>query len=134
MIQKFLKTDFANKAKWLTDLAKKIKKDKSTAKISLAPTVDILESLGKVKKQQCLIGFALESENVIEYAKQKIKKKNLDFIVANSLADKGAGFEHDTNKISIIDKKGKVLNFGLKSKDLVAKDILNFTLNYLKKK
>ena len=85
------------------------------------------------KKQQCLIGFALESENVIEYATQKIKKKNLDFIVANSLQDKGAGFAGDTNKISIIDKKGKVFNYGLKSKEEVAKDILNFTINYLKK-
>jgi phosphopantothenoylcysteine decarboxylase / phosphopantothenate---cysteine ligase len=113
---------------------KKIKKDKSSLKINLAPTVDILASLGKIKKQQCLIGFALESENVIEYAKQKIKKKNLDFIIANSLEDKGAGFGHDTNKISIIDKKGKVVNYGLRSKEAVSKDILNFTLDYLKKK
>ncbi|MGZ3866831.1 MAG: phosphopantothenoylcysteine decarboxylase domain-containing protein, partial [Bacteroidia bacterium] len=112
---------------------KKIKKDKSSLKINLAPTVDILASLGKQKKSQCLVGFALESENVIEYAKAKIKKKNLDFIVANSLADKGAGFGHDTNKVSIIDKKGKVTDFGLKSKEDVAKDILNFTVNYLKK-
>lgn len=112
---------------------KKIKKDKSSLKINLAPTVDILASLGKQKKNQCLVGFALESENVIEYAKAKIKKKNLDFIVANSLEDKGAGFGHDTNKISIIDKKGKVTAFGLKSKEDVAKDILNFTVNYLKK-
>ncbi len=112
---------------------KKIKKDKSTGKINLTPTIDILATLGKQKKQQCLIGFALESENVIEYAKQKIKKKNLDFIVANSLEDKGAGFAGDTNKISIIDKKGKVVNYTLKSKEAVAKDILNFTINYLKK-
>ena len=112
---------------------KKIKKDKSSLQINLAPTIDILATLGKQKKQQCLIGFALESENVIEYATQKIKKKNLDFIVANSLQDKGAGFAGDTNKISIIDKKGKVFNYGLKSKEEVAKDILNFTINYLKK-
>ncbi|MGZ3863168.1 MAG: bifunctional phosphopantothenoylcysteine decarboxylase/phosphopantothenate--cysteine ligase CoaBC [Bacteroidia bacterium] len=112
---------------------KKIKKDKSALKINLAPTVDILASLGKQKKNQCLVGFALESENVIEYAKAKIKKKNLDFIVANSLEDKGAGFGYDTNKITIIDKKGKTTAFGLKTKEQVAKDILNFTINYLKK-
>ncbi|HWY39016.1 MAG TPA: bifunctional phosphopantothenoylcysteine decarboxylase/phosphopantothenate--cysteine ligase CoaBC [Bacteroidia bacterium] len=113
--------------------SKKIKKGKGSLKINLAPTTDILATLGKQKKQQCLIGFALESEHVIDYAKQKIKKKNLDFIVANSLEDKGAGFGYDTNKISIIDKKGKVTAYGLKSKEAVAKDILTFTLNYLKK-
>ena len=112
---------------------KKIKKDKSSGKIDLAPTVDILATLGKQKKKQCLVGFALESENVVDYAKQKVKKKNLDFIVANSLQDKGAGFAADTNKICIIDKKGKVVNYPLKTKEAVAKDILNFTINYLKK-
>ncbi len=112
---------------------KKIKKAKSSLQIKLKPNVDILATLGKQKKKQCLIGFALESENIIEYAKQKIKKKNLDFIVANSLADKGVRFGSDSNKISIIDKKGKVFNYSLKSKEAVAKDILNFTLNYLKK-
>ena len=113
--------------------SKKIKKDKTSLQIKLKPNVDILATLGKQKKRQCLIGFALESENVIEYAKQKIKKKNLDFIVANSLADKGVRFGSDSNKISIIDKKGKVFDYALKNKEAVAKDILNFTLNYLKK-
>ncbi len=112
---------------------KKIKKTKDNLKIKLEPTPDILATLGKQKKKQCLIGFALESENVIEYAKQKIKNKNLDFIVANSLQDEGAGFATDTNKVTIIDKKGKVFNYPLKSKEAVAKDILNFTLSYLKK-
>jgi len=112
---------------------KKIKKTKGALKLDLAPTVDILAALGKQKKKQCLIGFALESENAIAYAKEKIKKKNLDFIVANSLQDEGAGFATDTNKISILDKKGKVHYYPLKSKEAVAKDILNFTLNYLKK-
>lgn len=113
--------------------AKKIKKSKDNLQIRLAPTPDILATLGKQKKKQCLIGFALESENVIEYAKQKISKKNLDFIVANSLQDEGAGFAGDTNKVTIIDKKGKIYNYPLKSKEAVAKDIFNFTLNYLKK-
>lgn len=79
------------------------------------------------------MGFALETENVIEYATKKIKAKNLDFIIANSLQDAGAGFATDTNKISIIDNSGKVVSYDLKSKEDVAKDILNFTLNYLKK-
>jgi len=112
---------------------KKIKKTAADLKIKLAPTVDILAALGKEKKKQCLIGFALESENVVGYAKQKIKSKNLDFIVANSLQDEGAGFAGNTNKVSIIDKKGKILSYPLKSKEAVAKDIFNFTLGYLKK-
>ncbi|HXB39649.1 MAG TPA: bifunctional phosphopantothenoylcysteine decarboxylase/phosphopantothenate--cysteine ligase CoaBC [Bacteroidia bacterium] len=112
---------------------KKIKKTKDSLKIKLIPTPDILATLGKQKKKQCLIGFALESENVIDYAKQKIKNKNLDFIVTNSLEDEGAGFAGDTNKVTIIDKKGKIFNYPLKTKEAVAKDILNFTLNYLKK-
>jgi phosphopantothenoylcysteine decarboxylase/phosphopantothenate--cysteine ligase len=112
---------------------KKIKKSKADHTLKLKPTVDILATLGKMKKKQVLAGFALESENVIDYAKEKIKKKNLDFIVANSLEDAGAGFGTDTNKISIIDKKGKVYGYPLKSKEAVAKDILTFTLDYLKK-
>jgi len=114
--------------------AKKIKKTKENFKIKLSPTVDILATLGKQKKKQCLIGFALESENVVEYAKQKIKSKNLDFIVANSLQDEGAGFAGDTNKISIIDKKGKIWAYPLKSKEAVAKDIFNFTLKYIERR
>ncbi|HEX7415411.1 MAG TPA: bifunctional phosphopantothenoylcysteine decarboxylase/phosphopantothenate--cysteine ligase CoaBC [Bacteroidia bacterium] len=111
----------------------KIKKKETELQIHLTKTIDILAELGKQKKQQCLVGFALETENVIEYAKQKIKAKSLDFIVANSLQDAGAGFATDTNKISIIDNKGNVFDYELKSKEDVAKDILNFTLNYLKK-
>ncbi len=111
----------------------KIKKKEIDLQIKLTKTVDILAELGKQKKQQCLIGFALETENVVEYAKQKIKAKNLDFIVANSLQDAGAGFAGNTNKISIIDNKGKVFEYGLKSKEDVAKDILTFTLNFIKK-
>ena len=112
---------------------KKIKKSKRALQVRLAPTPDILATLGKQKKKQCLVGFALESENVIAYAKEKLKKKNLDFIVANSLGDEGAGFGTDTNKVSIIDRKGKVRTYPLKSKEAVAKDIFNFTLGYLKK-
>jgi phosphopantothenoylcysteine decarboxylase/phosphopantothenate--cysteine ligase len=113
--------------------SQKIKKKEDTFQINLTKTIDILAELGKQKKQQCLVGFALETENVIEYATKKIKAKNLDFIVANSLQDEGAGFATDTNKISIIDNSSKVFDYGLKTKENVAKDILNFTLNYLKK-
>ncbi|MEO8762441.1 MAG: bifunctional phosphopantothenoylcysteine decarboxylase/phosphopantothenate--cysteine ligase CoaBC [Bacteroidia bacterium] len=111
----------------------KIKKKEENFQLNLTKTLDILAELGKQKKQQCLVGFALETENVIDYATKKIKAKNLDFIVANSLQDSGAGFATDTNKITIIDKNDKVTNFDLKTKEEVAKDILNFTLNYLKK-
>lgn len=113
--------------------AKKIKKSKEKLNLKLAPTQDILATLGQQKKKQLLVGFALESENVIGYAKEKIKKKNLDFIVANSLQDEGAGFATDTNKVTIIDKKGKTYPYKLKSKEEVAKDIVNFTLSQLKK-
>lgn len=113
--------------------AQKIKKSAGKLQINLAPTPDILATLGKQKKRQCLVGFALESENLIQYAKQKIKNKNLDFIVANSLQDEGAGFGVNTNKVSIIDRRGKVYSYPLKSKEAVAKDIFNFTLSYIKK-
>jgi phosphopantothenoylcysteine decarboxylase/phosphopantothenate--cysteine ligase len=80
-----------------------------------------------------LVGFALETENETENAKLKIKKKNLDLIVLNSLNDKGAGFKTDTNKITIIDKYNKIVKFELKSKEDVAKDILKMILNYKSK-
>jgi phosphopantothenoylcysteine decarboxylase/phosphopantothenate--cysteine ligase len=104
----------------------KIKKTSQDLSITLTPTCDILASLGKGKKEnQILVGFALETDNEVENAKKKLKKKNLDFIVLNSLNDKGAGFEVSTNKITIIDKDEKVESFELKSKEEVAKDIVN---------
>lgn len=104
----------------------KIKKTSQNLTITLTPTCDILASLGKGKKEnQILVGFALETDNEEENAKEKIKKKNLDFIILNSLNDKGAGFEVSTNKITIIDKDEKVEKFELKSKEEVAKDIVN---------
>ncbi len=104
----------------------KIKKTSQDLTITLTPTCDILSSLGKEKKEnQILVGFALETDNEEENAKEKLKKKNLDFIILNSLNDKGAGFEVSTNKITIIDKDEKVEKFELKSKEEVAKDIVN---------
>lgn len=112
----------------------KIKKADGNKIISLIPTKDTLAELGKLKKKnQLLIGFALETENEIENAKTKIKNKNLDLIILNSLNDKGAGFKSDTNKISIINKNNKITTFELKSKENVAKDILSI-IHQLKSK
>lgn len=110
----------------------KMKKKDIGISLELTKTSDILETLGKQKTTQLLVGFALETNNLIEYAKEKIQKKNLDFIVANSATEEGAGFGVDTNKITIIDKHNKITNFELKSKQEVAKDIVTFALNYLK--
>jgi phosphopantothenoylcysteine decarboxylase/phosphopantothenate--cysteine ligase len=103
--------------------SQKIKKKESNLQIELVPTKDILASVGAIKKEQYLVGFALETENELENARDKIKRKNLDLIVLNSLQDKGAGFRSDTNKVTLIDKKGKVQEFELKSKKEVATDI-----------
>ncbi|QXP67268.1 bifunctional phosphopantothenoylcysteine decarboxylase/phosphopantothenate--cysteine ligase CoaBC [Polaribacter sp. AHE13PA] len=103
----------------------KIKKTTSALEIELEPTKDILASLGEIKKNQYLVGFALETNNELENAKGKLKRKNLDAIVLNSLQDKGAGFATDTNKITIIDKDLTEKSFELKSKVEVAKDIMN---------
>jgi phosphopantothenoylcysteine decarboxylase/phosphopantothenate--cysteine ligase len=110
----------------------KIKKQDEAFNLELVKTTDILEALGKQKKHQLLIGFALETNNLVEYAQAKIKKKNLDFIVANSAVEAGAGFGTDTNKITIIDKHNKITNFELKSKQEVAKDIAGFAIKLLK--
>jgi phosphopantothenoylcysteine decarboxylase/phosphopantothenate--cysteine ligase len=103
----------------------KIKKVEDTFVIELEKTKDILASLGKIKKNQFLVGFALETENEIEHAKSKIQKKNLDLIVLNSLDDEGAGFGKATNKVTFIDKSFEITPMKLKSKEEVATDILN---------
>lgn len=102
----------------------KIKKAVSELSLELIKTIDILSELGKIKRNdQVLVGFALETENEELHAKQKLVKKNLDFIVLNSLKDAGAGFKADTNKITIIDKHSNVEIFPLKTKKEVAADI-----------
>ncbi len=103
--------------------AKKIKKDSGFNKIDLESTVDILSSLNK--KGQKIIGFALETDNELKNAQKKIKDKNLDMIVLNSLKDKSSGFEFDTNKITVIHKNGKKINFPLQSKFQAANKILS---------
>jgi phosphopantothenoylcysteine decarboxylase/phosphopantothenate--cysteine ligase len=103
----------------------KIKKNDNEMFIELKKTEDILKKLGENKKaHQVLVGFALETNNEHAHALEKLHKKNLDFIVLNSLNDKGAGFQTDTNKITIIDKQLKTETFDLKSKLEVAKDIV----------
>ncbi len=108
----------------------KIKKNSEEFVIELEKTKDILYSLGQAKKKQFLIGFALETENEIENAKAKIQKKNLDLIVLNSLQDEGAGFKKATNKVTFIDKRFNVEPMDLKSKELVATDILNKVIRH----
>ena len=106
--------------------AKKIKKQPDKISIKLVKTPDILEELGKKKRNdQMLVGFALETDNELNNAKLKVKNKNLDFIVLNSLRDKGAGFKHLTNKITIINKHFALKVFDLKPKSKVAVDIVN---------
>lgn len=108
----------------------KIKSTSPEKDIKLNKTVDIAQLLGSKKQTgQFIVGFALETQNEIENASKKLKIKNFDFIVLNSLNDKGAGFEFDTNKITILDSDNKIHNFGLKSKSDVAQDILSLVLD-----
>lgn len=108
----------------------KIKKKAQEMQINLVKTKDILASLGSIKKNQFLVGFALETENEIENAKSKLKKKNLDLIVLNSLRDEGAGFQADTNKVTLISKDNKITPFAVKPKEEVAIDILEYIINH----
>jgi phosphopantothenoylcysteine decarboxylase/phosphopantothenate--cysteine ligase len=105
--------------------SQKIKKSQGSMQIDLVKTKDILLSLGEIKKDQYLVGFALETENEVENAKAKLKRKNLDAIILNSLNDKGAGFGGNTNKISFIDTNSTIQTFELKTKAAVAVDIFN---------
>jgi len=115
--------------------SEKVKRGKDNLQINLIPNKDIAAELGNIKtKNQILVGFALETNNELENAIKKIKSKNLDFIVLNSLKEKGAGFGHDTNKISIIDKNGDKTDFNLKSKNKVAVDIVNKLVELLNPK
>ena len=107
----------------------KIKKTTDVLSLELVKNKDILFSLGERKKNQFLVGFALETENEIENAIGKLKKKNLDAIVLNSLNDDGAGFGKVTNKITFIDKNLNLKTFELKTKAAVATDILSEIIN-----
>ena len=108
-------------------------KRKGEMTITLQPTQDIAAAVGRMKRKgQVLVGFALETDNEQVNAEHKLAKKNLDFIVLNSLRDKGAGFRHDTNKITIIRKDLTTIPFPLKDKTEVAKDIVDETVNSLR--
>ena len=110
----------------LTPEKEKIKKKEELLTVELTKTKDILKSLGDRKKAgQVLIGFALETNKEKQHAREKLQNKNADMIVLNSLNDAGAGFGHDTNKITIFEKGGQEFNFGIKSKTDVAKDIVD---------
>ena len=88
--------------------------------------MDIAAEFGKIKKKKQLsIGFALETNNELAHAQAKLQKKNFDLIVLNSLNDKGAGFQFNTNKITTVDRNNKITKFGLKSKTAVADDIIH---------
>ena len=111
---------------------KKIKKKENSFTIELTKTTDIAKTLGQIKRTtQLMVGFALETDNEVENALGKIKSKNLDMIVLNSLQNSGAGFGHDTNKVSIIKKDGTMIDFELKSKQDVAMDIVNEVIKTL---
>ena len=104
----------------------KIKRTSENYMLELRPNPDIAASLGKIKrKDQVLVGFALETNDEEQHALAKLRKKNLDFIVLNSLRDSGSGFQHDTNRIKILDKSGVIFTYDLKLKTDVAVDIVN---------
>jgi phosphopantothenoylcysteine decarboxylase / phosphopantothenate---cysteine ligase len=114
--------------KYVSDI--KIKKKENDLTIDLEKTPDIAAFLGSIKKaHQKLIGFALETNDEVQNAVSKLKRKNFDFIVLNSLRETGAGFNHDTNKISIIFDENKIITYALKDKDDVAKDIVDELIN-----
>lgn len=132
----FKKTDIAIMSAAVADYTptttenQKIKKKTLTLNLNLAKTKDILFSLGQIKKKhQFLVGFALETNNETQHALEKLKNKNADCIVLNSLNDLNAGFGYDTNKITIINKDGTAIKFELKTKKEVAKDIISYIEN-----
>jgi phosphopantothenoylcysteine decarboxylase/phosphopantothenate--cysteine ligase len=113
--------------------SQKIKR-KGEMQIKLKPTRDIAKSMGQIKRErQVLVGFALETEDEKTNAQKKLKSKNLDFIVLNSLSEKGAGFKVDTNKIMIIEASGREMEFQMKPKVEVAKDIIDRFIEYTDK-
>jgi len=101
--------------------------------VEMIKNPDILKTIGESKKKEhWLVGFALETSNAIENGTKKLKAKNLDLIVINTLEDKGAGFGHDTNKVTLLDKNNKTLKFELQSKKDVADNILDYLLKIIK--
>jgi phosphopantothenoylcysteine decarboxylase/phosphopantothenate--cysteine ligase len=117
----------------VTAAGKKIKKGADEITLQLKKTPDILAQLGKQKKNgQILVGFALETDNEKQNAIRKLREKNADMIVLNSLSDEGAGFKVDTNRITIFTNNGREMSYGTKPKNLVAKDIVDSITELLK--
>jgi len=117
-----------------TKADQKLKKKEGDLKIELARTTDIAATLGKQKKaHQIMVGFALETNNAIENAQRKLVKKNFDFIVLNDLSDKGAGFGHDTNKVTFLEQNGAITRYTIKTKAEVAVDIVDKVIQLLNK-
>jgi phosphopantothenoylcysteine decarboxylase/phosphopantothenate--cysteine ligase len=138
-ISKFSSCDIAVLSAAVADYApskaveQKIKKTTDPLTLKLEPTVDIAATIGKMKKpSQLVAGFALETDKELKNATLKLKRKKLDLIVLNSLKETGAGFESDTNKITIIDKYNNIDKFELKSKDEAARDILDKIVSMIK--
>jgi len=138
-ISRFTKSDIAILAAAVADFTlaepakNKIKRTDDELILHLKPTRDIAAALGRAKRpDQILAGFALETHNEIFNASAKLERKNLDLIVLNSMQDEGAGFEYDTNKITIIDRNNNIDKFELKSKEKAARDILDKIVVMLK--
>lgn len=112
--------------------AHKIKKDGGELVLRMVPNPDILKSLGEKKIHQVLVGFAAETDHVLEYAKSKIEKKNLDFIVANNIVQSGAGFKGDTNIATIIKSNGEIIEYPQMTKNELGDIILNQVKTYLR--
>ncbi len=111
----------------------KIKRTSKNLTLELEANPDIAADLGKIKKEnQFLVGFALETDNGIENAREKMFRKNFDFIILNSLRDQGAGFSTDSNKITILEKDNRISEFPLKSKQEVAEDIVAYLYSKIK--
>jgi phosphopantothenoylcysteine decarboxylase/phosphopantothenate--cysteine ligase len=107
----------------------KIKKSGDTLTLELVKNVDIAATLGKAKRpEQFAVGFALETTNELAYAQDKLRRKGFDLIVLNSLRDAGAGFGHDTNKVTVLDTAGQIVNFELQSKADVARGLVSLIL------
>lgn len=110
----------------------KIKREGDELVVRLKPTVDIAAELGRKKRKgQLFIGFALETDEGLKSAMDKLRRKNFDLIILNTLADSGAGFGTDTNKVTMIDRKGTVEPFGVKPKSLVALDIVQKSIKMM---
>jgi len=117
-----------------TKADQKLKKKEGDLNIELARTTDIAATLGQQKQaHQIMVGFALETNNAIENAQRKLVKKNFDFIVLNDLTDKGAGFGHDTNKVTFLEQNGTITRYTIKTKIEVATDIVNKVIQLLNK-